>query len=435
MAELTPRAITRYESPSSTKLLARVLEEPGLVEAVRGLPAQALGRLIDGIGLEGAGELVALATTEQLGQVFDQDLWSAQQAAGDEHFDPARFATWLDVMLEAGEAAVAQRLCELPLDLVTLGVQGLLLVIDIESLAIQMSNTRDDTDLLEKALDSCLSEEWEEYRLLARDARAWDTVLSCLLALDRDHHQRLRSILEHCAAMSSEYIEDNGGLYEVLSAEEMLEADAAAQREERRGARGYVSPADARSFLALAERRLSYAEGRDPVTRAYFRELDRSATAEPQRTTGAPPTPETNRLMNLVAKVAGQAPNTTRPALNGPATRRAIQRSGARFIDVALVGLGRQQPSDHTERIEELSYLTNVLLAGYAENGRRLRPVEATEKVLDVCNRGLVDVMSAVRRTQAESEIALEVVRRVPADRLFRIAWGKAALEHRRSAL
>src|SRR6476661_681512 len=106
-------AISRLHVPTSTStstaLLMRILERPGLVAAVRELPGAVLGKLIDRIGLEDAGELVALATTEQLERVFDDDLWRADRAGGDETFRPERFALWLRVMFEAGEDALVQR--------------------------------------------------------------------------------------------------------------------------------------------------------------------------------------------------------------------------------------------------------------------------------------------------------------------------------------
>ena len=119
------RSLVPRPDPPSTKLLMRILERPGLVAAVRELPGAVLGKLIDRIGLEDAGELVALATTAQLERVFDDDLWGADRAGGDETFRPERFALWLRVMMEAGEAALVERLCELPQDLVALAVHRL----------------------------------------------------------------------------------------------------------------------------------------------------------------------------------------------------------------------------------------------------------------------------------------------------------------------
>src|SRR6185503_12888149 len=110
---------------------------------------------------------------------------------GDEpRLDPARFALWLEVMLEAGDDAVAKRLVELPLDFLMIAVQRLVLVVDMDRLGEDLGEDEgaDEREQLEKALDSSLCEEWEEFRLVARDHRAFDSVLQALLALDREHH-------------------------------------------------------------------------------------------------------------------------------------------------------------------------------------------------------------------------------------------------------
>src|SRR3569623_1425435 len=171
-------SLGRPRVPTSTDLLLRILERPGLIAAVRDLPGEVLGALIDRIGLEDAGELVALASQQQLERIFDDDLWRPQRAGGDETFRPERFALWLRVMMDAGDDVVVRRLCELPIELVVLGVHRLVLV---------------------------------------------------------------------------------------------LESDVAAAREDRRAGEGFVSPADARAFLALARR--GGGDERDPITRAYLREL------------------------------------------------------------------------------------------------------------------------------------------------------------------
>ena len=88
---------------ASRALLTRILDEPNLVAAVQALPAPVLGKLIDHVGLEDAGEIVALASTEQLKRIFDDDLWRSERPGKDETFDASRFALWLEIMLEAGE--------------------------------------------------------------------------------------------------------------------------------------------------------------------------------------------------------------------------------------------------------------------------------------------------------------------------------------------
>ena len=129
------------------------------------------------------------------------------------------------------------------------------------------------SEALEHALETSVVEEWEEFRLIARDPDVWDDVWGALLSLDREHHDRLRAILERCCEMSTEYISGQGGLFQVLTAEEMLDSDVAAARDDRRVAEGFISPADARAFVELA-RRGSGGDVRDPITRAYFRALD-----------------------------------------------------------------------------------------------------------------------------------------------------------------
>lgn len=60
--------------------------------------------------------------------------------------------------------------------------------------------------------------------------------------------------MRRCARLATEHIVDNGGLYEVLTADEQLLADAAADREQRREQEGYVAPAEAAAFLMEARR-------------------------------------------------------------------------------------------------------------------------------------------------------------------------------------
>ena len=83
------KSLSRHHVPPSTKLLMRILERPGLVAAVRELPGAVLGKLIDRIGLEDAGELVALASTAQLERIFDDDLWRADGRATTRRFGPS----------------------------------------------------------------------------------------------------------------------------------------------------------------------------------------------------------------------------------------------------------------------------------------------------------------------------------------------------------
>jgi Family of unknown function (DUF6178) len=426
-------SLSRLHASPSTALLLRILERPGLVAAVRELPGAVLGKLIDRIGLEDAGELVALASTAQLERIFDDDLWRADRPGGDETFRPERFALWLRVMLEAGEEALVQRLCELPHDLVALAVHRLVLVLDTDVLEDLLSAEDEEAERIRRALEDSFVEEWEEFRLIARDADAWDDVWNALLALDRDHHDRLRAILEQCCEMTTEYISGQGGLYQVLTADEMLDSDVAAARDDRRVAEGYVSPADARAFLELA-RRGEGGEGRDPIARAYFRALAKPTEAPqvdaPRERGAGVPAPARDRgtelayatdardLTALLREVEVVAPaQVPLPARTAGDSNAAHTHLVAPLFEQAMSDLRQRDPERFSARVRELSYLVNVWIAGGAHEGRRPRPVEALERVLKTCEAGMRTQLGAGR---TKPEEALAVLVRAPADALFR---------------
>jgi hypothetical protein len=446
--------LQRTSLPTASQLLYDLFENPNLVAAVQALPGPTLGKFIDSVGLEDAAELVALATTQQLESVFDEDLWKSRRSDWEEHFDPARFALWLHAFSEAGQDAVIQRLIELPLDFVILAVHRLILVIDIDSLAVEMSESNDDLDRVEKALESCLYEEWEEFRLIARDDSVWDELTSALFSLDRDHHDLLRKILERCTAMSSEWIEDNGGLYEVLSSDEMLEGDMRAERNDRRASKGYVSAADARAFLELARHGTGDPTVRDAITNAYFRELARTPP-KAQKLHKAPAVDSSANLRGLLklleqAKVIEPAPkahpaassskqlsassrqsratpSSQSRAATAIATRDPDGEPSPRLLDVALAQLRKLDPERYAERMDELSYLANVLIAAPQNRHRRLRPVEALESALQTTHRGLeMALASRARRTPKDGlAAATELLKTTTADCLFRMAAGR----------
>lgn len=413
----------------SGSLIYRVLDQPNLVAAVQSLPPQALGRLINHVGLEDAGEIVALATTSQLTRIFDDDLWRSPGPGQDEAFDADRFALWLEVMLEAGEDFAARRLAELPEDLVTLAFHEQVLVINIEELAIRMSSRprgqlSDDDVQVEKALESCPCQELGEYRIIARRHESWDTLFGLLVALDRDHHDFLDRLLERLCAMGAELIEDQGGLYEVLTAAESLEADVAGEREDRRAEHGFIAPSSAAAFLALARTStlaaLQKFDEHDAITRAYFRDLRPEPHASPTA-----PTSGARSTSSATADAAADLVDLLRTAdvLPPVATTRLIASEAAAGpepeLSWALRRLGQAAPDRHAARVRELAYLTNVLAAGASLARRPLRPVEATRVALATCNLGLQHLLAGKGRRAAADRLLAST----PADRLFLVGW------------
>jgi hypothetical protein len=387
-----------------TSLLGQMLDDPQLAPQLRALPAPVLRQLVLRIGLEDAGELVALASLEQLREVFDEDLWRSPAPGRDDAFDAARFCTWLEVLLEAGDAFVADRLAELSDDFLVFAFSRLLRALDAAEVAASI-DADEEADLIDKVLDAGGCQELGAYLIVARIENGWDAVWTTLVALDDRHPELLRAVLRRCWLATREQAEGAGGLYEVLTGAEQLLEDAQAEREERRAARGYVSPADARAFLGLA-RHAPAEPGTDPITRAYFREL-RALPAEPGLARGEAPPLRSAPLRRLLAE-AGVEPAPE----DAPAPGDSLFRS-------AVAELSGSDRRAHQRVVEELAYLANVLVAG--DTSRAWQPVEAAERVLELCDAGLRTVLE--RAADASPEAAREALLRWGAAGLFRIAW------------
>lgn len=427
-------SMARPAPPGSRALLARILDQHDLAAQIQALPPVVLSKLVDHVGLEDAGEIIALATTEQLARMFDEDLWKNDRPGQEERFDPARFATWLEVMMEAGESFVAERLSALPEDLLTLALHRHLLVLSTDALAAEMEAAGDDGEQLDKALSSCLYEELEDYQLIARSPDGWDTILAAVLALDREDHGLLSRLLDRCQHMSAEQIEDSGGLHEVLTSEEMLESDVAAEREDRRTESGYVAPATARSFLALARAGAEPApEGHDAVTRAHFRTLVKESQRA-GRKAAPPPGKATSTGLLQVLRDAEVMEIQVAPRLL-PAAAEAPAGASDPLLIRAMRLLGEDFAGSFAERSEELAYLANVLVAGCSFERRRLRPIEALRAAIATCSLGLSLCLKeepSARRRPARSAgdddgamvaRAAAALKRRTADGLFRLAW------------
>ncbi|MGE6761905.1 DUF6178 family protein [Corallococcus interemptor] len=424
------KALSTSSNSRPQQLLTRILEEPELVSIVQGLEAPVLSRLIDHIGLEDSGEIVALATTEQLKKIFDEDLWRGAKPGKDPAFDAERFSLWLQVMMEAGVEFAAQKLAELDEDLVTLAVCKQVLVINLDALAERMSgNSRsDEDDLTDKALESCLYEEFAEYQIIARDHQGWDALIAVLVELDKNHHDFLMRMLDRCCYISTEYIDDNGGLFNVLDSEEMLESDVAADREDRREAEGYVAPSAAASFLDLARvtptEELITSRAADPITRSYFKSLEHAAkeAAEQGPPQGAPSQRVVKFLQELREAEVLEAP-AEHPLLAAGAPRAAHTEP---LFKRAVLAVRESQPKAYRDRLRELSYLANVLISGCSYAGRTFRPLEAADAAVAVCNLGMERLLrdaAGNRPGDPTVDDAADLLARQELVKLFQVGW------------
>jgi hypothetical protein len=405
-------------------LLTRLVEMPDLARTVQALSAPTFAALIRAIGVEDAGALVALATTEQLVQVFDEDLFTNDGPGEREVFDARRFATWLEVLLEAGDEVAARRIVELDEDFVANALSSIVLVLNEDVLRQRMDDgEEDEVRQVDKALESALSEELDGCVLVARQHDGWDAALSLILALDRDHRAVLERLLDRLAKVGSRHLEDLEELWTVVTEAEALSEDVEAAREERRSKQGYVEPRAARGFLDLARRPLSREERasatRDPLTCAYFRDLERTrhaASASLDHNGGT----ALHALPPAVQRELAEASSRESPGLS------ATSNSMRTLVD-ALHELSEIEPEIFGDRMEELVYLANVLLAGAERDGVRMKPNATADAVLaTVCFGAVLEIRarraSSGRRVPPTLEQLAEVLRQRPADILFREA-------------
>lgn len=429
-----------HSSPSPYRtLMGRLLDTPGLVQTLQALPGPRFAALVQSVGLEDAGELIAMATTEQLVSAFDEDLFRNQKPGERETFDPERFVTWLEVLLEAGEAVAARRIAQLSPDFVVAALSSLVLVLDHDALLSAMSEGGRAARYADKALESSLSEEIDGYLLVARRAEGWDAALGLILALDQEHRPLLERLLDRCADLCRGYIDDLHALHDVLSAEDSLAEDIEAQREERRSGRGYVEPRAARSFLTLCQQPLGsaiLATPRDPISAAYFRER-RITTAPAAATEESAGTSRADELLTaLLLQGAPPLETTARGLIGAGAAGNLPDEAAAATFLAALQTLHEESPALAGARMDELGYLANVLLAGAkggeAEGGR-LRPVAAAEAALATVALGaeLAAHEARGRTSLRRASLAelLRVLRRCAADVLFRGACSSLAAD------
>ncbi len=421
-------------SPSNpAQLLNYILEAPDLIAAVEELAPATLAKLIDTIGVEECGDILSMATSEQLTQIFDGELWRSNRPGLEDQFDAQRFVLWLEVLAEGGEELIADRLDELPFELVLLGFYRHILVINIDRLAVELAGQDTEIDLTDKALQSCLYHEFGEYQVISKQHDGWDTILAALVTLDEHNGVLFHRILERCFIASSEFIEENGGLYQVLTSEEMIESDAAADREDRRARQGYISPSSASSFLRLARQtplsEIVQAQRSDPITRAYFRELEvtprrvwstRAPAHEPDAPTG--PISSVEKLVTVLQDAGIAAPEQPHYFLGSDRSSTDYERQT--LFERAVVDLRELAPLRHGRIVAELAYLANVLIAGCRYGDAGFRPIEALRAAIATGNLGLEHLIEAApRHAPDETRRALDLLIEESPVKLFRIGW------------
>jgi len=388
----------RRDAPEGRNLLDRILNTPRLEQVVPKLQPGLLHRVIQTCGLEDCGELVALATPEQLAHIFDLDLWRAARAGLDEQFDADRFGVWIEVLLEAGAAAAAQKLAGMEVDLVVTGLAQHMLVYDRAAVTPYETLDGEQVDVY-RISDDAITADIGGYVLVAKRADSWDAIVEVLMSLGDGHPNYFQQVMGECRTLSNSGYEIDG-LDDLLAEGDQVMFDVAVDREGRRDKQGYVSPGQARAFLQMS-RQLQLASDvmppANPIARAYFRSLGESMEAGGHSEAGlltagseASPASEDNTAeavaavydVLLEAGVLEQAPRALLGSGEGEAPRLGLIQAYMEFV------LDRD-PAAYSTRGEELAYLANTLMAGCSLQGRPFTAQEASDAVAAVCNLGL----------------------------------------------
>ena len=350
-------------SKPSSKLLAQLIDLPSLPTLVPQLKTPTLTRIIDSVGIEDAGPIVALTTTHQLRRVFDETLWKRLAPGVHERLSPEEFVRWLDVLNEQGQAFAAERL-------EALGIQFLAsqfaLVIEVQAKETVFGN---DDVVLDEA------EDFGNHKVVAKVPEDWETLRASLAALHTDFPHFLEKVLDQCTATWATF----GPERAYVTALE----DESADRDARREAEGYVTPDTASAFLA--EARVTSIEDLvdddeyDIVTRRFF-----AANANPVVDPEAQDLPAVDAAdfdqLDFLLKEAEVV--DPRFQLAGPSN------APQSLVRDALNRLETGKPEIFGDRLRELVYIGNVLVVGAQDPSTRLTEVEAAHAALDICNIG-----------------------------------------------
>jgi hypothetical protein len=368
---------------------------PRLEQVVPRLPPNVLHRVIQSCGLEDCGELVALATSEQVAHIFDLDLWRAGRPGLDEQFDAARFGVWIEVLVEFGAQPAAQKLAGMDVDLVIAGLARHLLVYD--RAAVVPYETLDGEQIEGcHALDDALTFDMGGYLLVARRADSWEAIIEVLLALADGHRQYFGRVMSGCRTLSNSGREIDG-LDDLFAEDDQAMFDLAVDREGRREKQGYVPPAQARAFLEMARElrpRSDSMQSSNPLSSAYFRALEERPNVDPEPELLAAPSQALPASEDIGEAVAAVFDVLLEAGVLEQAPRALLGGSEAHAPRLDRIQAHMQFVLDHDQaaystRNQELAYLANTLMAGCSIQGRPFTAQEASDAAVAVCNLGL----------------------------------------------
>jgi len=228
------------------------LSAPNLARVVPELPPEVLHRVVQQSGLEECGQLLVLATPDQLAHVFDRDLWRAAGAAPFEQLDADRFGLWLEVLVQADAMAAAALVAGMDVDLMATALAQHIRVFDHSAVVWYPTL---DGELASSTPFLDLDERFDVggYVVLPKREGPQDAIAALLTALDERHRDYFSRLMSGCIRQSHSTPEIDG-LDNLMGADNQAMFEVADAREQRLAAQGYVAPSQARAFLEMARR-------------------------------------------------------------------------------------------------------------------------------------------------------------------------------------
>ena len=437
---------------ASAQLLRTLTDHPALPAFVQRLPAPVLKRLIEQVGINDAGSLIALTSPEQLREILEDTLWQTLIPGQAETLRPEKFVAWLDVLLEVGSEFTSERLIALGETFVVLNLAPLVEVLDAGVMAGHQEPPCDCV-MCERAAQGVEYLLCHDHVVMARHDDEWGAIQAMLEALQDADPDFLQRVLSRCCnTPDARGFADDG---------QPLLADETHAREQRREHSGFVTPPMAAQFLKTAQN-AGFAEllqqtAYDPLSFRYFQQLgatggrqapattrsreagaarlqrshlqdrltDETATAEesiedePQLEIS----PTDLRTLTQVLVAGGIIDEQSQPLrLAGPAGASESIPMLQGFLDRLQI----MDPVAFGARLGELVFLANVLMAGSWYRGDRFRDDDAAQAALACANLGL-EALLAEQRSQDPAdrfERVMSQLEDVPGIvGLFRIGW------------
>jgi hypothetical protein len=400
----------RPPDDTSSRLLQTLQDNPALPALLRTLQPVALARLVDRIGLNDAGEVMALAPTRKLLQALDEALWKSPQPGVAEAFDSRELVDWLESWNEIGDEFVADRLAAMSDDYRALCLSHLVSVRihhTLAFLAIPDDEVDRERDTLQP-IGTCAF--YGPYMVVPVVEDEWEIVRAALDALSTERHE----CLMHTLGMLD-------GAESMLAAPErrrQLQIDIAHERERARENLGFVTATGASAFLLYVATahidELASLSAYDEETRRHLAAFGASEVEEAQddEADESPEEPATVEQMQQL-RTALEREELLIPQNTLLLTDQRTHKHHA--LTQALSELAETDPPAFERCARELAYLANVIKVGVSVKGEPMSDVDARDAAYAACDQGLVLARDHGLETRIAREPGLI--------RLFALGW------------